>query len=136
MNEKKYDLPDGKTAVFYYDDDGIGKIALECMDMLMEKVCGQWVSVNEILPEMVHEREIVYGEFDDEPVWCMDSNPVVVRSFEGGYAVCVLRKDSDGVPFWYNLDCDIGDQCEIGEIQAWMPLPTPFFDPTCEEEKR
>ena len=35
MNSKEYKLPNGKTAVFEYDGCGIGKITLECMDMLM-----------------------------------------------------------------------------------------------------
>lgn len=35
MNSKEYKLPNGKTAVFEYDVCGIGKITLECMDMLM-----------------------------------------------------------------------------------------------------
>lgn len=32
---KTYIFPDGKKAVFEYDHNGVGKITLECMDMLM-----------------------------------------------------------------------------------------------------
>lgn len=35
MQRKEYKLPNGKTAVFEYDENGVGKITLECMDMLM-----------------------------------------------------------------------------------------------------
>lgn len=35
MKSKEYEMPDGKKAVFEYDDNGVGKITLECMDMLM-----------------------------------------------------------------------------------------------------
>ena len=36
MGVKEYKLPNGKTAVFEYDEYGIGKITLEAMDLLME----------------------------------------------------------------------------------------------------
>ena len=36
MGVKKYEMPDGRTAVFEYDENGIGKITIETMDMLME----------------------------------------------------------------------------------------------------
>ena len=32
---KTYKTPDGRAAVFYYDRNGVGKITLESMDMLM-----------------------------------------------------------------------------------------------------
>ena len=35
MKFKEYEMPDGKKAVFEYDESGVGKITLECMDMLM-----------------------------------------------------------------------------------------------------
>ena len=35
MGVKEYKLPNGKTAVFEYDEYGIGKITLEAMDLLM-----------------------------------------------------------------------------------------------------
>lgn len=35
MNSKEYKLPNGKTAVFEYDDNGVGRITLEAMDTLI-----------------------------------------------------------------------------------------------------
>lgn len=35
MKFKEYEMPDGRKAVFEYDENGVGKITLECMDMLM-----------------------------------------------------------------------------------------------------
>ena len=35
MKFKEYEMPDGIKAVFEYDENGVGKITLECMDMLM-----------------------------------------------------------------------------------------------------
>lgn len=35
MKVKEYEMPDGRKAVFEYDENGVGKITLECMDALM-----------------------------------------------------------------------------------------------------
>ncbi len=35
MNSKEYKLPNGKTAVFEYYDNGVGRITLEAMDTLI-----------------------------------------------------------------------------------------------------
>lgn len=35
MNRKAYKLPNGETAIFEYDDNGIGRITLEAMDTLI-----------------------------------------------------------------------------------------------------
>ena len=35
MKFKEYEMPDDKKVVFEYDENGVGKITLECMDMLM-----------------------------------------------------------------------------------------------------
>ena len=47
MNRKEYTLPNGKKAVFEYDVCGIGKVTLECMDMLMAMIAdrpqGEWL---------------------------------------------------------------------------------------------
>lgn len=51
MNEKKYDLPNGKTVVFYHDENGVGKVTLEAMDALMEMIHCQWIPCSERLPE-------------------------------------------------------------------------------------
>ena len=38
MGVKEYKLPNGKTAVFEYDEYGIGKITIEAMDRMMELI--------------------------------------------------------------------------------------------------
>ena len=48
MNSKEYVMPDGKKAVFEYDHNGIGKVTIEAMDMLMGLIAdgrkrGEWV---------------------------------------------------------------------------------------------
>lgn len=47
MNRKEYTLPNGKKAVFEYDVNEIGKVTLECMDMLMAMISdrpqGEWI---------------------------------------------------------------------------------------------
>ena len=35
MGVKEYELPDGRKAVFEFDENGVGKITLEAMDLLM-----------------------------------------------------------------------------------------------------
>ena len=35
-NRKVYEMPNGKTAIFEYDENGIGKITVEAMNRLME----------------------------------------------------------------------------------------------------
>ena len=35
MGVKEYELPNGRKAVFEFDENGVGKITLEAMDMLM-----------------------------------------------------------------------------------------------------
>lgn len=38
MGVKEYELPDGRKAVFEFDENGVGKITIEAMDMLMEMI--------------------------------------------------------------------------------------------------
>ena len=35
MGVKEYELPDGRKAVFEFDENGVGKITLEAMDLVM-----------------------------------------------------------------------------------------------------
>jgi len=52
MGVKEYKLPNGRTAVFEYDENGVGKITLEAMDLLIGMVnidlvrCGECVWFN------------------------------------------------------------------------------------------
>ncbi len=46
-------MPDGKKTVFEYDHDGIGKVTIEAMDMLMGLITdgrrrGEWIETNEV----------------------------------------------------------------------------------------
>ena len=43
MNKKEYKMPDGSTVGFWYDEDNLGKISLEAMDMLMSMVAEKWI---------------------------------------------------------------------------------------------
>lgn len=52
MNSKEYVMPDGKKVVFEYDHDGIGKVTIEAMDMLMGLIAdgrkrGKWIEDTE-----------------------------------------------------------------------------------------
>ena len=38
MGAKEYELPNGRKAIFEFDENGVGKITLEAMDMLMELI--------------------------------------------------------------------------------------------------
>lgn len=38
MGVKEYELPNGRKAVFEFDENGVGKITLEAMDKLMEMI--------------------------------------------------------------------------------------------------
>ena len=46
---KTYIFSDGKKAVFEYDENGVGKITLECMDELMSMIAdrpqGEWIDI-------------------------------------------------------------------------------------------
>lgn len=57
MNEKKYDLPNGKTAVFCYDDTGVGRVTLEAMDALMEMI----KELSSAQPEIIRCKECKYA---------------------------------------------------------------------------
>ena len=46
MGVKKYEMPDGRVAVFEYDACGIGKITIEAMDSLMEMVGAKEIEDN------------------------------------------------------------------------------------------
>jgi Zn finger protein HypA/HybF involved in hydrogenase expression len=47
MGVKEYKMPNGKIAAFEYDESGVGKVTLECMDELMAMVSdrpqGEWI---------------------------------------------------------------------------------------------
>lgn len=40
-NRKVYEMPNGKTTIFEFDENGIGKITVEAMDRIVELLCGK-----------------------------------------------------------------------------------------------
>lgn len=96
MNVKNYYMSDGKIAVFKYDDLGVGKITLECMDRIMEMLSNQWIPCSERLPAE-------NGDYLVTVIW-EGKLEVFMDYFQFG---CM----------WY----DCGDN-----VIAWMPLPEPY----------
>lgn len=66
MNEKKYDLPNGKTVVFHYDDNGVGKVTLEAMDALMEMI----KELPSAQPEIIRCKDCIYRDPEDKKCDC------------------------------------------------------------------
>lgn len=56
MNRKEYLMPDGERAIFEYDFDGVGKITLEAMDMLMGMIAdrpkGEWIEADNLIKKI------------------------------------------------------------------------------------
>lgn len=103
MNNKEYTLPDGRTAFFFYDDNGIGQITLEAMDFIMSMITEKWIPVSECLPE---EKQIVL----------ITNGKGHVRY--GQYRGLAFR-DSDPTRWWWKNKT-------IETVIAWMPLPKPM----------
>ena len=110
MNRKEYDTPKGK-AVFDYDGNGVGRITLECMDMLMDMVASSmWIPCSERLPEEdICNSYLIAWIPANEKVKCGLPHYYQVADWEDGD--------------WTNLDF-----CGHEEIVilAWMPLPEPW----------
>ncbi len=66
MGVKEYELPKGRKAVFEFDENGVGKITLEAMDLLMGMVNIDLVRCG----ECKYMRK--YALRSDEPtgIWC------------------------------------------------------------------
>lgn len=107
-NSKEYKMPDGRTAVFEYSDDGIGRITLENMDMLMgmlaDRPQGEWIPCSERLPSEQGQYLVTFPLCNEEP-W------VYILSFNKGK--------------FYETDDEWGD-VEYDDVTAWMPLPKPW----------
>ncbi len=58
MGVKEYELPKGRKAVFEFDENGVGKITLEAMDLLMGMVNIDLVRCGEC------------EHWDEEDHWC------------------------------------------------------------------
>ncbi|MBQ9416758.1 MAG: DUF551 domain-containing protein [Clostridia bacterium] len=109
MNEKKYDLPNGKTAVFCYDDNGVGRVTLEAMDALMEMLRCQWIPVTERLPE------------EDGGLYLVTDYAESINRRRIHLSWCYVNKDG----FW-------SDVPKGYKVIAWMPLPEPYKEKTDE----
>lgn len=75
MKSKEYEMPDGRKAVFEYDENGVGKITLECMDELMSMIAdrpqGKWIRTG---------RTNIYGGIEVQCSNCGDK--VMVQHLE------------------------------------------------------
>lgn len=75
MNSKEYKLPNGKTAVFEYDDNGIGRITLEAMDTLIGMMRADSDPEREYLDLIceIQHQAIVNGNthFGNSADWCI-----------------------------------------------------------------
>ena len=100
MNSKEYKFTDGRTAVFDYDENGIGKITLECMDALMGMITQQWIPCSDRLPE----NEVLCCDIHGN---LMIGNMFVSEKSNTGYSAESEHE--------YMYDCI-----------AWMPLPLPY----------
>lgn len=47
MGVKEYELPNGRKAVFEFDENGVGKITIEAMDLLMGLIKADLVTCGE-----------------------------------------------------------------------------------------
>lgn len=93
MTLKKYIMPDGKPAEFSYDDNGIGSITLDCMDMLMGEIA-----------KLTAERDALLADVKDYQgsICCYCKH--IVRDNEKKKVYCGRFGDfptSDGMP----LEC-------------------------------
>lgn len=103
MNRKEYDTPKGK-AVFDYDGNGVGRITLECMDMLMDMVASSmWIPCIERLPNERGEYLVTYHPCYWDRV--EDDIKVGIDTFRGKTA-------------WAKK--------KYQKVIAWQPLPEPW----------
>lgn len=110
MNRKEYKFSDGRTAVFEYDENGIGQITLECMDVLMDMI-PQWISVSERLPSAEHNLEgfLVTSKL---PNYLEDDVDVFFEVYYNGQ-------------FGSHWDGEKLGHVDDGVI-AWMECPSPY----------
>ena len=99
MNSKEYKLPDGRTALFLYDEYEVCQITLEAMDSIMSMITEKWIPCSERLPE---ENQI-----------CIVTDETRQNTYE--YKFCKQTYDEE--QGWTYLK---------HRIIAWMPLPEPY----------
>ena len=129
MKFKEYEMPDGKKAVFEYDENGVGKITLECMDDLMGMIADRpqgWIPCSERLPEEEGNYLVTFGAFTET----INGEKIIFGDIDGsvseiGYGC--YERDIFWHPTafgWY----DLATATPFGKraIIAWMPLPKPY----------
>ena len=91
--KKEYKLQNGHTAVFEYDENGIGKITVEAMDCLIDML-PKWIPCSERLPDQ-NGKYLVVGR----------RKAINILKFDGG-----RWYGKWGVVAWMPLpDCYQGD---------------------------
>ena len=83
------------------------------IEALKEQKMGRWIPVSERLPKDAEKED---GVPNPNVLFCTSK-----KVFMGYY--------SHGAKCWWTLD-----GYNICEVIAWMPLPTPFLEPTCEQK--
>ena len=120
MKVKEYEMSDGRKAVFEYDENGVGKITLECMDELMEMVADRpqgWIPCSERLPSEQGEYLVTVTYEGDTYVECLHYGKPTMAN-----------REVKGECF-YDSDDEWGDVVYDTEAIAWMPLPKPYGEP-------
>ena len=67
MNKKEYTLPDGRTVVFWYDENQVGQITLKAMNMLISMIKEKGIPCSERKPKQ------------QQPVLITDEGDVLTR---------------------------------------------------------
>ena len=94
--------------------DWLDERDLPVLDMAIEALeQTRWIPVSERLPKDAEKED---GVPNPNVLFCTSK-----KVFMGYY--------SHGAKCWWTLD-----GYNICEVIAWMPLPTPFLEPTCEQK--
>ena len=123
MNRKEYDTPKGK-AVFDYDGNGVGRMTLECMDMLMDMVASSmWIPCSERLPSEEERKEWIDNNLDGIGYLypCLVTRYSSINPDRTKNNPYVAKHYFDGEDF-----VNGGEEVCSEYILAWMPLPKPW----------
>ena len=75
-----------------------------------ERATGKWIPCSERLPD-IGEHHV--------------SEPCIVYCSNGAYGFAELEENIFG-QVWWNCECDDEYHEPLGEVLAWMPLPSPY----------
>ena len=115
MGVKKYELSDGRKAVFEFDENGIGKITIEFMDMLMEMAGAQENDMELI------SREDVKSMIKSKPLFTIDER--VLMNAISSLPTIEERKEGRWIRTKGELICSI---CEYPA--EFNPLSSDFIE--------